>query len=88
MASGSKAFRHHSLQDADSIVDLLNALTDGLSRGKLKLGDDDSDIQLRPRGLLELSIEADREDGINTLNLQLRWNDAGRKLDRKALKIR
>ncbi len=88
MSERAKVFRHSSLQDADSIVDILQALTDGLNSGKLQLSDEDGNIQMRPKGLLELTIDAEDEGGINTLNLRLRWNDAGRKVDRKSLKIR
>lgn len=88
MASRQTVFHHSSLQDADSVVELLQALTKGLNSGKLQLSDEDAAVVLRPKGLLEVVIDADDEAGINTLNLRIRWNDAGKKLDRKALKIR
>lgn len=88
MSAIQKSFRHNSMQDADSIVELLESITEGLGKGKLQLSDDESEILLRPRGLLELMVEAKEDGGINTLNLRLRWNDASRKVDRKTLKIR
>lgn len=88
MGSETKRFHHRSLQDADSIVELLEALIEGIQKGKLTLTDDDDEVQLRPRGLLDLTIEAEDDSGRNSLNLRLRWNEAGRRIDRKLLKIR
>jgi amphi-Trp domain-containing protein len=88
MASRQPVFHHSSLQDADSVVELLQALTKGLSDGKLQLSDEDAAVVLRPRGLLEVVVDAEDDAGINTLNLRIRWNDAGKKLDRRTLKIR
>ena len=88
MSSTSKAFHHYSLQDADSITELLRALTDGLSSGKLQLSDEDGGIQLKPRGLLELQLEASEEAGVNALTVKLRWNDTARKVNKKSLRIR
>ncbi len=88
MSSVQKSFSHNSLQDADSIGDLLDAITDGLRSGKLQLSDDDGSMVLRPRGLLELKVDAKEDGSINSLNLRIRWNDASRKVDRKTLKIR
>lgn len=88
MSGNPKQFHHHSLQDADSITELLNALTTGLSNGKLQLSDEESGIQLRPRGLLEVQLDATEEAGVNALTLKLRWSDSGRKVNRKSLRIR
>jgi|AACY02.2.fsa_nt_gi hypothetical protein len=88
MATDNKKFHHSSLQDADSIAELLEAITEGISKGKLQLSDDTGDIQLRPRGLLELSVDVEEDSGNNSLAIRLRWSDAARKVDRKTLKIR
>ena len=88
MATDNKKFHHSSLQDADSIVELLGAITEGISKGKLQLSDDSGDIQLRPRGLLEFSVDVEEDSGSNSLNVRLRWSDAARRIDRKTLNIR
>ena len=58
MKKGDASFRHESLQDQDSIRKLLEAITDGLAKGKMSFSDGDGEIVLEPDGLLRLKVTA------------------------------
>ena len=88
MTDERKRFQHSSVQDADSVVELIQAIAEGLNKGKLTLGDDTATINLKPRGLLEVNIDAEQQSGTHNLSLQIRWTDAERKISKKTLKIR
>ena len=82
-------FRHDSLQDTDTIQQLLKALTKGLARGKLTFSDDDGEIIMRPRGLLDLKLTASKVDGRNRVAVRITWQDAElEKKGKKSLRIR
>ena len=68
-------FRHESLQDTESIQDLLKALTRGIGKGKLTFSDEDGEIIMRPKGLLDLKLTASREDGRNRVNVRITWQE-------------
>ena len=88
MTDERKRFQHSSVQDADSVVELIQAIAEGLNKGRLTLGDDAATVNLKPRGLLEINIDAEQQSGVNNLNLQIRWTDAQRKISKKTLRIR
>ena len=82
-------FSHESLQDADSIPDLLDALARGIRSGKLTFSDEDGKIVLRPEGLLNVKLTASRDDGRNRVTLRIRWLEAEeRKSKKRTLKVR
>ena len=57
MKDSDKSFCHESLQDRETIADILSSLQQGLSKGTLKFSDEDNEITLKPSGLLNLSRE-------------------------------
>lgn len=69
----SQRFRHESLQDCDSIQSLLDAITQGIAKGKITLKDDDDTIIMEPDGLIRMKLTAVQEDGRNRLDLRLTW---------------
>ena len=82
-------FRHDSLQDTDTIQQLLKALTKGLARGKLTFSDEDGEIVMRPRGLLDLKLTASKVDGRNRVAVRIVWQDAKQKRKgKKSLRVR
>ena len=83
MKQKSKQFRHESLQDADSVQQILKAISDGLAKGKLRFSDDDGELLLHPRGLLDLRLSADQDEGRQRINLRVSWQVKEKKGGRK-----
>ena len=73
MKDSNASFRHESLQDKDTIADLILSLQKGLSSGTLKFDDADGAITLKPAGLLNLVIEASSSSEINVLDVRISW---------------
>ncbi|MCP3963868.1 MAG: amphi-Trp domain-containing protein [bacterium] len=82
-------FRHDSLQDTDTIQNLLKALTKGIARGELSFSDEDGEIRMQPRGLLDLKLTASKADGRNRVTVRITWQDAEpKRKGKKSLKVR
>ena len=73
MGQGKGSFRHDSLQDSDSIREILKAITRGLGKGQLTFSDDEGEILMRPEGLLRLKLSAKQEDGRHRIDLRISW---------------
>ena len=68
-------FKHQSMQDPQSIVRYLTALTDGFENGALVFSTNGKRLVLKPQGLVNLEVEAKRKgDGIK-LSLKFRWTE-------------
>lgn len=68
-------FRHESLQSEDSIKTLLNALTDGIAKGKVVLEDENDAMVLEPHGLLRLKISASQDEDRSRLTVRISWKE-------------
>jgi amphi-Trp domain-containing protein len=86
MAS-TQQFQHESIQDRDSIIRYLRAITDGLDKGHLELGAEGEQLVLDPRGLIALEIKAKRKSGRVRLGLKFEWRENGENGDGAALRI-
>jgi|CXWL01.1.fsa_nt_gi amphi-Trp domain-containing protein len=78
--SGSSAkaeFEHESLQDRESIVRYLNALSQGIASGQLTLGTREESLVLHPSGLLKLSVKARGKDERTKLVFKISWKENG-----------
>jgi amphi-Trp domain-containing protein len=75
MSSTKDEFRHESLQDQQSIVKYLNAIAEGITNGKLTVGDDDQQFDLFPQGLLKLEFKAKRKSGKVKLEFEVSWKE-------------
>ena len=82
MKRKKNSFRHESLQNRDSIQAILNALTEGIAKGKVTFSDDDDNISMTPEGLLNLKLTVSQEENRNRINLRITWEDR----EKKALK--
>lgn len=87
MKNGNNSFCHESLQDKETIVDILSSLQQGLRNGRLKFSDDNSAITLKPSGLLNLTVKASNESGHNVLDLRVSWTSNKSNKLKKELKI-
>lgn len=83
----SHEFKHESLQDAQSIAKYLKALIVGLESGELQFKNDEAELQLQPRGLLELELRARRKGGRGKLQLKLAWRETPRKSSAGGLQL-
>lgn len=83
MKQNKKNFRHESLQDQQSILKILAALTEGLEKGKLVLSDENDEIILSPQGLLQLKFSAVQEDNRHSFSLKVSWQTEDEKVTQK-----
>ena len=84
MKRKKNSFRHESLQNRDSIQAILNALTEGIAKGKLTFSDDDDNISMTPDGLLNLKLTVSQEENRNRINLRITWEDRKKKTLKKS----
>ena len=84
MKRKKSSFRHESLQSRDSIQAILNALTEGIAKGKVTFSDDDDNISMTPDGLLNLKLTVSQEENRNRINLRITWEDRKKKTLKKS----
>ena len=84
MKRKKNSFRHESLQNRDSIQAILNALTEGIAKGKVTFSDDDDNISMTPDGLLNLKLTVSQEENRNRINLRITWEDRKKKTLKKS----
>ena len=87
MKNGDNSFCHESLQDRETIADILSSLQRGLSNGTLKFSDEDNEITLKPSGLLNLTVKASSDSGHNMLDVRVSWSDKKPKKLKKELRV-
>lgn len=73
MVGKKKTFEHDSLQDVQTIVRYLNAVTEGFQSGKLNLRGREGEIVLQPTGLIRLELRATERNDRNRLDLRFTW---------------
>jgi len=83
MRQNKNSFRHDSLQDTKSISNILDAVTEGIAKGKLVFSDEDDKIIMKPDGLLELKVTASQEDNRQRVNIRISWQEENKTKGRK-----
>jgi amphi-Trp domain-containing protein len=73
MRQSKNSFRHESLQDANTIQDILKSLSKGIAKGKLSFSDEDGEIVMEPEGLLNLKVTASQDEGRHRVNIRITW---------------
>lgn len=81
-------FRHESVQDRQSIVKYLEAITAGIEQGRLDLGTVEHNLTLEPGGVLELQVRAKRKGGRVKLGIKLYWREDDDEPGADALEIK
>jgi amphi-Trp domain-containing protein len=81
-------FRHESVQDRQSIVKYLQAITAGIEQGQLELGTNEHSLTLEPSGMLELLVRAKRKRGRVRLGIELYWREDVEEAGAETLEIR
>jgi amphi-Trp domain-containing protein len=85
--AAEKKFVFESLQDVKSICSFLDAITDGMTTGKIILSSSDEHIEMHPQGLLQLSIKAKKKGNINKIGLKVQWKDSTQKTQTNVLSV-
>ena len=73
--SSDRDFRHESLQDNQSIVNYLNALIEGFSKGEISFKQNSGQIVLNPNGLVQMEIKAQRKTSKSKLSIKFSWKE-------------
>ena len=81
------SFKHESLQDKDSVQDLLKAITKAIAKGELTFADEEGEIQHKPKGLLTLKVSARQDDSQNRVDIRIAWQSQDRQLKNKPLMV-
>ena len=84
MRHGKNSFRHESLQDQASIQKILEAITQGIAKGKLTFSDEDDKMVMKPEGLLHLKLTASQEDNRQRINIRISWEEEHSKARKKS----
>lgn len=85
MAQGKNSFRYESQQDARSIQGVLKSITKGISSGSLSFSDEDGEIVMEPKGLLNLKLTATKEDDRRRITVRISWQDEDKSTKQKKL---
>ncbi len=88
MRSEKRSFRHQSLQDEKSIQGILKSICSGIAKGKITFSDADEKIIMRPAGLLDLKISADREENRNRFTIRISWQEDDEREKKKSLSVK
>ena len=83
-----REFEHESLQDRESILAYLKALTEGFESGVLTFSDSTGEISLEPHGLVNFAVKAHKKHNRVNLNLKISWNGDGGTDEDQAAKLR
>ncbi len=71
--SESQQFKHESLQDKKSIQDMLKSIAKSVSKGELSFSDNNGEIVLQPKGLLNFKVSARSLDNEQRLDIRISW---------------
>jgi len=83
MKQHKKSFRHDSLQDTQSISQILTAINEGLENEKLVFSDEEDEILLNPKGLLQLKVTATQDDNTHSFSFKVSWQTRNVKINKK-----
>jgi len=75
MAEDDEIFEYETIQDRETVVGYLKAITDGFREGVLLFGTADRKVILQPRGLVKVALEAKRKKNRNKLTFKISWRD-------------
>ncbi len=70
------SFEYESLQDPQSIKDLIKGLLEGFDKGRIVLISNGSKITMEPSNLLKLSVKAKKRGETGKLEIKISWKEA------------
>lgn len=80
-------FKHESLQDKKTIQNMLKSISKAIAKGELKFSDQDGEIVMEPKGLLNLKITARKQDGEQRLDVRMSWKTQEKVIKKTPLSI-
>jgi len=80
-------FKHESLQDKKSIQDILKSIAKAVSKGELTFSDQNGEIVLEPKGLLNLKVSVKKQDNEQRLDLRISWKTEDKALKKSSLSV-
>lgn len=80
-------FKHESLQDKKTIQNMLKSISKAIAKGELKFSDQDGEIVMEPKGLLNLKITARKQDGEQRLDVRMSWKTQEKVIKKAPLSI-
>ena len=69
-------FDYEAIQDRQTMRQYLNALMEGIEKGKLVFSSGKEQILLAPTELIRLSVKAKRKPGKSKITMKFTWNDS------------
>ncbi len=74
MGKKSDTFEHESLQDKDSIINYLKAISDGFKKGRIQFSDEEDELTLTPETMANLRIRAQQSKKSQELRIKISWS--------------
>ena len=74
MSKKTENFEHESIQDRDSVINYLKAISEGFKKGRLKLSDEDDELTLTPEKMANLRIRAVKSKKSQELRIKINWS--------------
>lgn len=74
MGKKDETFEHESLQDQDSLINYLKAISDGFKKGRIQFSDEDDDMTLTPEKMANLRIRAVKSKKSQELRIKISWS--------------
>ncbi len=81
-------FQHVSLQDPQSIQELLISIAEGIGKGEVDFSDEEGQLVLQPKGLLDCKITASEGASRHKIELKVSWNKQNKELSNTPLSIK
>ncbi len=75
MAASPHEFKHESVQDPQSVVQYLQALSEGLKKGQLEFKTGETELVVAPQGLIKFSIKVKRDGKRIRVTTRLSWKE-------------
>ncbi|MCW8931714.1 MAG: amphi-Trp domain-containing protein [Gammaproteobacteria bacterium] len=73
MKKNKSDFRHESIQDNKSILEILKSITRGIEKKEITFSDEEDSIIMHPKGLLELKVSASQDGNDNRMSIRIAW---------------
>jgi amphi-Trp domain-containing protein len=77
MPGSPQEFKHESVQDPQSVVRFLQALSDGFQGGRLLFRAGEAELIVEPQGLIKFAIKAKRDGKRIRITTRMSWKERG-----------
>ncbi|MBF0265116.1 MAG: amphi-Trp domain-containing protein [Gammaproteobacteria bacterium] len=74
MREDNKTFSHISMQDNESLKEILESIAKSIKKGKMVFSDDEDEIILHPEKLIRFKLKASKSDTKHQVNLKISWD--------------